>query len=205
MPTVINSVLKLSNENMDNWTPQTHVVDGRQFIKLDCRDRAFFRFCTGKALKFGSKHEESRYILNFWVSMVRARSNASQQAFEDMQLDLRRQAGEEDEAPKKRLRIRKARMDDAMTVGEIVGVDMTYNGEEHHAKFLFGIKNKDPWIEATAANMNFKVTAMNADFTEDNFAPTRPRGPRFRLPDEQEQVDSDGGGDNVQDDAGAES
>lgn len=208
MPTVITSVLKLSNEHMDNWTPQTHAVDGRQFIKLDCKDRAFFRFCTGKALTFGSKYENSKYRLGFWTSMVRARTNASQQAFQDMQIGLKQQAaGEENDAPKKRVRFRKARMDDAMTVGEVVGVDLMHNDLDHHAKFLFGVKNKDPWVEATAATMNFIVAAMKSDFNDDNFAQTRPRGPHFRLPKEDEVdevADSDDDDENGQAAAGAD-
>ena len=188
--------MKLSNEHMDNWTPPSRLVNGLHFIKLDCKDRSCFRFCTGKALTFGSKYENSKYILDFWAYMVQARSSASQQAFLSMQNDLRQAAivDEEeaaDEAPKKkaRFRCRAARMDDAETVGKVVEVYIAHDGHDHTAKFLFGVKKTDPWVEALPANLDFIVGAMKSDFINNNFAPTRPRGPHFRLQVDDEQED----------------
>ena len=72
MPTVMETQLTVSNENPDGWMPRAELVDGSQSIKLDCKDRACFRFLTGKALTFGSKYENSKHLLGFWVYMVNA-------------------------------------------------------------------------------------------------------------------------------------
>ena len=110
---------------------------------MDIKDRSFFRFCTGKALKFGSRDGRIQYITNFWLYMMAARTNASQKAFQDMQEELAnagKTADERAERKKKRIRYRRARMDDAMTVGDIIDVHLEYNDDEHCANFLFGIK-----------------------------------------------------------------
>ena len=67
MPTSIELRLKMTNEDQFEWSPAVDTVDGMQFIKLDCKDRSCFRFFTGKSLTFGSKYENSKYLLEFWV------------------------------------------------------------------------------------------------------------------------------------------
>ena len=203
MPTTIESQLMISNGNMADWTPRSEIVNGAHFVKLDCKDRSCFRFLTGQTLHFGSKYENTKYLLDFWQYLVRARSAASQTAFETMHKDLQdaAAAGSEDGGRKKRQRIRKARMDDAMVVGRVVDLHVAHKDADHRMKALFGIKKHDLWIEATVANMDFIAAAMKADYEEGNFASTRPRGPHFRLQGEDEASDDaaggDGGGDAV--------
>jgi hypothetical protein len=206
MPTTIESQLTISNDNMADWTPRTQMVNGGPFVKLDCKDRACFRFLTGTTLHFGSKYENTKYLLDFWQYLVRARSDASQTAFENMHKDLQ----DESEAAgcadgggrRKRQRIRKARMDDAMVAGRVVELHLAHNDVDHCLKALFGIKKSDLWIEATAANLEFVAAAMKADYEAGNFASTRPRGPHFRLQGEDEASNDGAGDDEVDGDAG---
>jgi hypothetical protein len=188
MPTTMQTVMVVSNDNITNWKPSMQLVDGKQYIKLDIKDRSFFRFCTGKALAFGSKYENTKYILDFWVYLVAARSSASQKAFELMQEELKQNAdeinGNEDlEGPKKRRRIRtrRARMDDAFTVGQSIYVNVAHEGNEAEMRMLFGVKKLDLWVEALPANLDFIAAALKHDFEEGNWATVRPRGPHFRV------------------------
>jgi hypothetical protein len=179
MPTSIELRLKMTNEDQFEWSPAVDTVDGMQFIKLDCKDRSCFRFFTGKSLTFGSKYENSKYLLEFWVYLLKARSEASQEAFEEMKKGLNRS----DEGPQKarKTRFRRARLDDALTVGRIVKVNVEHDGNECEMSVLFGVKKSEPWVEATVSNMDFIITAMRSDWNFGNFASVRPRGPHFRL------------------------
>ena len=204
MPTFIEQHLKLSNEHLSEWLPLVDLVDGSQYIKLDCRDRSCFRFFTGKALTFGSKYENSKYLLDFWVYLVKARSDASQAAFEVMQKEL-----QENPDGRKRKKIRRARMEDSETVDRVVRVFVEHNGQEHMLKALFGNKKSDLWVEATVANLDFITDAMTYDYNNGNFAATRPRGPHFRRQsgddgDDDEVEDEQRVGDDNQDDGSAD-
>ena len=185
MPTTMQTVMVVHNENVENWRPALQLIGGKQYIKLDIKDRMFLKFCTGKALTFGSKYENTKHILDFWVYLVAARSNASQKAFEAMQEELRQHAAEasgevQEAAPKKRIRIRMARMDDAMTVGRNVHVSVAHDGLEHEMDVLFGVKKSDLWVEAIPTNIDFIAAALKSDFDNNNWATVRPRGPHFR-------------------------
>lgn len=207
MPTTIESQLKISNANLSDWAPRTRVVEGLNFVKMDCKDRSCFRFLTGRTLHFGSRyHGETKYLLEFWQSLVKARSDASQSAFECMQKDLQDAAGSEEGGRKKRQRFRRARIDDALTVGRIVDLHVAHGDNDYRLKALFGVKKGELWIEATSANMDFIAAAMTADYNAGNFASTRPRGPHFKLQDDEGSDDAGADGDaegDAEDDAGA--
>jgi hypothetical protein len=196
MPTTIETRMTISNEHVTSWHPDVKVVDGNTFIKLDCKDRCFFRFCTGKAITLGSKYENSKYLLQFWVDMVKARSDACQAAFEKMQAELREDAGNDDgdrNAKRHRVRCRKACNDDALTVGRIVKVEIKHRDACHTMKALFGVKTADLWVEAAAGNLNFIKDAMKCDYDSGNFAPTKPRGTFFRRSITCEDTAAEGG------------
>lgn len=183
MPTTIKTRMTISNEHVTDWYPDVKVVDGNTFIKLDCKDRCFFRFCTGKTITLGSKYQNSKYLLQFWVDMVKARSDACQAAFEKMQAELREEAEHDDgdrNAKRPRVRCRKACDDDAQTVGRIVSVKIEHEDACQTMKALFGVKKADLWIEAAAENLDFIKDAMKHDYDSGNFAPTKPRGAFFR-------------------------
>ena len=184
MPTYMEQHLKLSNEHVSEWFPEVQIVDGCQYIKLDYKDRSCFRFLTGKALTFGSKYENSKYLLEFWQDLVKTRSEASQAAFESMQQELH--DAQNADGKRRRLRVRRARLEDSLTVGRVVKVFIEHNGHEHMIRALFGVKKSDLWVEATVANLNFITAAMKSDYDNGKFATTRPRGPHFRLNDEEE-------------------
>lgn len=215
MPTTVEWQLSISNDNMADWTPRTQMVNGTAFVKLDCKDRACFRFLTGRSLHFGSKYENTKYLLDFWQYLVRARSDASQAAFENVHREL--QDPEEAAAGgngrrRQRQRIRRARMDDAMVAGRVVELHLAHNDNDHCLKALFGVKKSDLWVEASAESLEFVAAAMKADYEAGNFAYTRPRGPHFRLQGEDEAMVTQGdddaasndgaGGDEVDGDAG---
>ena len=199
MPTSMEQQLKLSNEHVSEWYPEVNIVDGCQYIKLDCKDRSCFKFLTGKYITFGSKYENTKYILQFWQDLVKARSEASQAAFECMQQELH--DAQPEDRKRRKPRHRRARMEDSLTVGRVVKVFIEHNDHEHMIRALFGVKKSDLWVEATVANLDFITAAMTSDHNNGKFASTRPRGAFFRMNDEEE---GDEGQDERRDDDGDE-
>lgn len=193
MPTSIQLRLKMVNDDQFEWSPAVDTVDGMQFIKLDCKDRSCFRFFVGRPLTFGSKYENTKYILEFWVYLLKARSDASQAAFEEMKRGLNRNGEGEGVQKVRKTRFRRARLDDALTVGRVVNVNLEHDGNECDMNVLFGVKKSDLWVEATAGNMDFIIAAMRSDWDNNNFASVRPRGPHFRLHNDDPDASEDGG------------
>lgn len=191
MPTTMRTVVVLENEYVSDWKPLMVNVDGRQYMKLDIKDRTFFKFCTGKTFRLGSKHENNKYLLEFWEYMVHARSIASQKAFEAFTEELKGAAKNPGKDTRKRERIRKATMDDALTVGHSLQVPLAYDGEEFQMRMLFGVKKSDLWMEATPENLDTVAKCLKSDFDSGNFASTRPRGTYFRRPDHDADDDDD--------------
>ena len=177
MPVVIERRITISNDNITSWNPEIDVVEGITFIKLDIKDRRFFRFCTGRPIKLGRQFENSKYKLKFWEDMVKARSDACQEAFDKMQAELQ---DEDDGARRRHKRPRIARMDDAETVGRINTATISHGEVNKHIKVLFGIKKSALWIEAAVDNLDFIAQYMKTDYDNNNFAETRPRGAYFR-------------------------
>ena len=184
------------NNGSSSWMPETETVDDITFVKIDFKDRAFFRFCTGNAIKLGKQYEESRYLLACSIDFVKARSDACQAAFEQMQRNMRQEEaavndhhdGDERKKERGRKRPRKARDDDALTVGAYVTVTFEHGDDSHDMKARFGMKKSELWIEANVANIKFVMNAMHDDYTNGRFADTRPRGPCFRRQRAEEAV-----------------
>ena len=140
------------NENCARFVPEAKVVDGLTFVKLEPKDRTFFKFATGHSIKFGKEFDDSRYMLQFFQDMVKARTNGCQAAFAELQADLRNadrqahvlQANAEDGRPQKkaRIRCRAIRDDDRETVGSHILVNMVHDEyeKEQEMRVLFGIK-----------------------------------------------------------------
>ena len=184
----------VENEYVKDWKPLLVNVDGRQYMKLDIKDRTFFKFCTGNTFRLGSKFDNNKYLLEFWEYMVQARSNAAQKAFEAFSDGLRNAAGNDNDKRKRRY-IRKVTMDDALTVGQSIMVPLAHEGEEFQIRMLFGVKKSDLWMEATPANLDHVAKCLKSDFDNGNFASTRPRGKYFR------QSNDDGDDDDDDDDS----
>ena len=193
MPTTMRTVMVVENEYVENWKPMLTSVYGRQYMKLDIKDRNFFKFCTGKTFRLGSKFENNKYLLEFWEYMLQSRSNASQKAFEAFSDELRNAALPDGERKqeKKKYRMRKATMDDALTVGQSLMVPLAHEGEEFQVRMLFGIKKSDLWMEATPGNLDNIAKCLKSDFDNGNFASTRPRGKYFRHADPDDDDDDD--------------
>ena len=172
----------------NSWTPEVQVVDGISFFKIDCKDRALFKLCTDKAIKLGRKSNDPRYVLACVSEFKKARSDASQAAFETMHKRLQEDAAEAGGGAGKRRRkqrIRKARDSDALTVGEKVMVVYEHGDDSRQMLSLFGTSTSHLWIDATVENLQFISNAMRSDYQNVRFAGCRPRGPHFRreLPD----------------------
>ena len=168
----------------NSWTPEVEVVDGINFFKIDCKDRALFKLCTDNAIKLGRKSDDPRYILACCAEFKKARSDASQAAFEKMHRNLQEGAAEAEGGAAKRarkLRIRKARDNDALTVGNKLPVTYSHGDDSLAMLSRFGTKGSDLWIEASVANLAFIAAAMRSDYHAGRFADSRPRGPHFRI------------------------
>lgn len=175
-------------------------VDGISFFKIDCKDRALFKLCTANAIKLGRKSNDPRYILACVAEFKKARSDASQAAFEAMHKRLQEEAAEAAGGAAKRARkqrIRKARDSDALTVGEKVMVVYEHGDDSRQMLSLFGTSTSHLWIEASEDNLEFISNAMRSDYQTGRFAGCRPRGPHFRkeLPEHAEaEAEAEGSG-----------
>lgn len=179
MPVVMHRRIAFSNEFVELWTPEVKVVDNVEFVRLDPKDRTFFRFCTDDSIRLGRQSDESRYLLKFFTDMVRSRAEACQAAFEKMQTEAADGDAGEGAKVKKR-RFRRACDGDAETVGHIIEVTFEHLNESVVMNVLFGMKNAPLWVEATVANISFISAAMKDDYANHRFADTRPRGPCFK-------------------------
>jgi hypothetical protein len=133
----------------------------------------------------------SRQILSFWSVLSKARSGASQLAFEKTQLEHDDQENNPPNTKKRKRTFRRARMDDALTAGQIVEVPMTHHGKELTIKALFGVKNSDLWVEASTTTMDFIQKAFAHDHANGEFASTKGRGPHFCKDDSEDSDDED--------------
>ena len=192
MSTRMHTRIVFENENCARFVPEAKVVDGLTFVKLEPKDRTFFKFATGHVMKIGKVIGDSRYMLQFFQDMVKARTNGCQAAFAELQADLRNadrqaralQANAEDGRPQKkaRIRCRAIRDDDRETVGSHILVNMVHDEyeKEQEMRVLFGIKATPLWVEASETNLDFITACMTYDYVQSRFAPTRPRGSHFK-------------------------
>ena len=153
--------LVLSNQHVKGWIPNSKVVDGIEFVELNQWGRKFFRLCTGKFLTF-PKGQSHKAHTKFYDYLVEQRTTSSREVFEAARRRLQEAA--EDGAPPSRKRVRACRMSDAAMSGDIVGCDLEYLGVRINRKMLFGIKNQRPWVEASAANLQYVANGINHDW-----------------------------------------
>jgi hypothetical protein len=186
----------MSNDYVDDFCPQSKPVDGRTFVLLSKRSKKFFRFCVGECMP---RQRGSQQILSFWTVLSKARSNASQLAFQKTQMESDDQENNPPNTKKRKRNIRRARMDDALTAGQVVDVPMTHHGKDITIKALFGVKNSDLWVEASADTMDFIQKAFAHDHAKGEFAATKGRGPHFCKGDSEDSEDDDGDDDDDDD------
>ena len=175
----------MSNAFVKDLLFPSQMVAGKTFVFLTHRSKKFFRFCTGECM---SRTQGSSSILRFWHTLRKARSDASQAAFEASQ----DQPVDDDRTQRKR-KWRRARADDKLVAGEIVKVPLSHHGQQTEIFALFGVKNSHLWVEADAATMEFIQNAFAHDYAHELWAVTAPRGPHF--PRGESDDDEDDGAD----------
>jgi hypothetical protein len=189
MPTTKETRIVFSNENHSCFLPEVKIVEGLTFVRLDPRDRTFFKFSTGHCIpQMGAASDDHRYLTTFFDSMVKARSDGCQTAFAKLQSELRDQeyqARRAELGPRAKCprvyRERAVREDDEATVGSYLKIDLEHDTHGEHAlHVIFGIKRTPLWIEAKVENMDFVTKCMTADYDLGRFAATRGRGKYFR-------------------------
>ena len=65
--------------------PDVSTVDGINFVKIDSKDRRIFKLRTGNAIKLWKQCDDSRYLLSCCTDFAKARPDACQVVFEQMQ------------------------------------------------------------------------------------------------------------------------
>ena len=163
----------MSNAFVKDLLFPSQMVAGKTFVFLTHRSKKFFRFCTGECVNRAQLGSTS--ILRFWTTLRKARSDASQAAFEASQ----EQHDDDGDRTQRKRKWRRARADDKLVAGEIVKVPLSHHGQHIEIFALFGVKNSHLWVEADAATMEFIQNAFAHDYTHGLWAVTAPRGPHF--------------------------
>lgn len=172
----IEQKIVVANGFTRGWIPECKTVDGSAYMKLNWKCRRFYKFCTGKAIVLG--RPGVKHKLKFWEYLVTARKNASQAAFEKVQVDNMKTAGMKD--PSSRKRWRRVKDSDSAVVGDVVDVDLDYNDLHVSVKALFGTSKQEIWIEATTDALDFIGDAMFSDYQNNDYATTHGRGAHFQ-------------------------
>ena len=145
-PAVTNSHLK------HPWCPDTILVDGLHFLRIDKWDRKLNVFCTGKGLNL-NPGRKSNINYKFLEDMQRLRTQACDNAL------VHAYHSGDDERPLKKMR--KARMSDRDVAGHVVEIVCPDLHRAGHVisgltmKALFGVKNNPLWIELSAQNLEY--------------------------------------------------
>jgi len=189
MPVEIQHKIVVSNGHIDDWTPESRMMDGVEMVKLVWKDRKFFRFCTGTCIKQGVKAGQQKHKFAFWEYLVACRKNASQMAFDTSERANMRENGREPPA-KKRWRVCKD--SDAAIVGEKVEVQLVYGEKSIVVQAGFGISTTEIWVEATVNCLTFIQNAIYEDFEAQRFAATFGRGEYFRRSGHRSEHENEG-------------
>ena len=186
----------VSNEHIKHWVPTVKEAQGQSFIEIFQWNSKFVSLCIGEALKFGGDRNMFRTV--FYDELTKARTRASQEAFDSMQQQLR------DAEPEGgwRWRVvgsRAIRPADALVCGEVVEVRTWHKHESMAMEMMFGVKATPAWVEATASNLAFIQKAMKEEFDAANEGRAAGRFKRQRPRGQQGSRGGDGGED-VEDD-----
>jgi hypothetical protein len=144
---VVEKKVVVSNDFKSNWVPETQEVEGMFFMKVSKWDRSFVRFCTGQALLFSGGSRQDINV-SFLELLQRLRTTVVDEAVKRVLDD---EAG-----ARKAKRVRKARLSDRDLVPQVLSIQCpdVRRGDllvpATHIQVLFGVKNSDLWVEATA-------------------------------------------------------
>ena len=186
---------KITNPLHNGWKPAHQVVNDELFVVIDKYDTDFFKFCTGEHIRFGARRDPQCHYFEFYEQVLKRRNNESQKAFRKAIQEVRDAADEDDGAPRKRQKIRQAKMTDVGIAGEVVEVVLDFAGRQMPTKMLYGCRGAPMWVRADPDTLGFIQHAIHA-----NFIANVPRPRRQQAVDEDDD-DNQNGQDDENDDA----
>ena len=186
---------KITNPLHNGWMPQHQVVNDDLFVVIDKYDTDFFKFCTGEHIRWGQRRDPHCHYFEFYESILQLRNSESQKAFAKAIQDIRDAADERADAPRKRQKIRRAKMSDVGIAGEVVDVVLEFAGRQMPSQMLFGCRGAPMYVRADPDSMGFIQHAMHANFIANVPRPTRPMQVEAEDEDEQEGEVTENNGD----------
>ena len=164
---------KITNPLHNGWEPRHQVVHDDVFVVIDKYDTDFFKFCTGEHIRWGQRSNSQCHYFEFYESMLQLRNSESQTAFAKAIQDIRDAADERADAPRKRQKIRRAKMSDVGIAGEVVDVVLEFAGRQMPSQMLFGCRGSPMYVKADPSTIGFIQHAMHANFIANVSRPSR--------------------------------
>ena len=186
---------KITNPLHNGWMPQHQVVNDDLFVAIDKYDTDFFKFCTGEHIRWGQRRDPQCHYFEFYESILQLRNSESQTAFVRAIQDIRDAADERADAPRKRQKIRRAKMSDVGIAGEVVDVVLEFAGRQMPSQMLFGCRGAPMYVRADPDSMGFIQHAMHANFIANVPRPARTRQVEAEDEDDQEGEVAENNGD----------
>ena len=146
------------------WKPAHQVVNDEVFVVIDKYDTDFFKFCTGEHIRFGARRNPQCHYFEFYEQVLKLRNIESQKAFRKAIQEVRDAADEDDAAPRKRQKIRQAKMTDVGIAGEVVEVVLDFAGRQMPTKMMYGCRGAPMWVRADSDTLGFIQHAIHANF-----------------------------------------
>lgn len=192
---VVEKKVVVSNDFKSNWVPETQEVEGVFFMKVSKWDRSFVRFCTGQALQFSGGPRQDVNV-SFLEVIQRLRTSAVDAAV--------KRVFDDEAGARKTKRVRKARLSDRDLVPPVLSMQCPEirRGDllvpSLHIQVLFGVKNSDLWVEASAPVLEYLrhgvLASLDADQSGRKWKPKRKSsGSDHHAGSDQEADDCDGG------------
>ena len=172
--TIIETKLVITNNlnGKSPWFPETQVVEGHTFVKLERLGRDFTRYVSGRSLDLRPAHA---FSLNgsYLQKIVIARNNESEQAFEVAILDSQDDLPVEDQ-PKKR----KVKEGDGLLCPPIVQIKLppASGFSNKGVRCLWGVGAMPLWVEAVPESLEY----IRAGIMEAADEERRTRAPKRR-------------------------
>jgi hypothetical protein len=155
---------KITNPLHTGWEPKHQVVNDDVFVVIDKYDTDFFKFCTGEHIRWGQRSNSQCHYFEFYETMLQRRNAESQVAFVKAIQDIRDASDERADVPRKRQKIRRAKMSDVGIAGEVVDVVLEFAGRQMPSKMLFGCRGTPLYVKADPSALGFIQHAMHANF-----------------------------------------
>jgi hypothetical protein len=171
-PTFEQKIIQcISNPFNKNWQPQWVDIDGNAFVKLDQFDEAFYKYCTGQCIRWGTRdRKEQNHYFPFWDDLVKLRNRLSQEAFERVLTEMR-DVAPTDDGPRKKQKVRKAKMSDQSLAGRVVEGVMKFGDHTQAVKMTFGVRGADLYVNMDVDVLAFIQHGMHQNFVAEHLRP----------------------------------